>query len=179
MTRLSALLSVTVACVALACSDSGSADPGAGGAGGGQGSAGTGGQGTAGGAGGAATAPSCPIAAPQAGGPCTNGQGCFYEDCAGAGRASARCLNGQWTLETGACAEYSCGFGAATCSPGQLCLRRQGGAQFFECVANNCGTSAISCGCLQSCVGDCYLSGSASAGFEIICNTCPQGLQCP
>jgi hypothetical protein len=196
MWRRLALLVVAVACGALACSDGGSAD---GGAGGGQGSAGTGGQETAGrggtggqgtagrggtggqgtagrggGAGGVATVPPCPTASPRAGDSCGPFQACYYEDCAGAGRVIARCMTGQWTLETGACTDLRCGSGGPTCSAGEICVVRQGGAQFFNCVPNRCGTGAITCGCLQSCDGDCYLVGSLSDGIKVTCNICTQ-----
>ena len=169
------MLAVAVACSALACSDAGSADSGAGG---GQGSAGAGGQGTAGrgggGAGGAATAPPCPTVPPQAGESCGTFQACHYEDCAVTGRVIARCQTGQWTLETGACTTFTCGPGGPTCSAGEICVIRQGGARFFNCVPNRCGTGAVTCGCLQSCDGTCYQLGSVNDGLTITCNICTQ-----
>ncbi len=74
MRRLRALLMAAVACVALACSDTGGAESGAGGAGGGQGSAGTGG--------------GCP----------QGGQ--FYCGCTAA-TSLAVCVNGSWACQSG------------------------------------------------------------------------------
>jgi hypothetical protein len=45
-------------------------------------------------------------------------------------------------------------------------------------VPNTCGTGPVSCGCLQSCTGACYVSGTAADGLVISCNPCPNG-GCP
>ena len=151
---------------------------------GGSGSAGRGGSGGAGrgGSGGAGgtVAAACPGAPPQAGGPC-NGQGCFYEDCAGVGRTAATCTNGVWVVDQAPCATATCpGIGGSvTCPAGQICEQRAGGAvQPVECVANGCGTGPLSCDCLQPCQGTCTVTGSVTTGFYAFCNTCPQ-LLCP
>jgi hypothetical protein len=150
---------------------------GSGGAGpGGSGGAGRGGSGGAGGT----TASACPSAPPQAGGPC-NGQGCFYEDCAGAGRTAAHCTNGVWVVDRAPCAAPTCpGIGGSfTCAAGQICWQSAGGAvQPTECLANGCGTGPVTCDCLRHCQGTCSVTGSATTGFYAFCNTCPQ-LLCP
>ena len=65
-----------------------------------------------------------------------------------------------------------------TCPAGQICVVRAGGAISTECVSNSCGTSAISCDCLQSCSGDCTVLGTSVGSVAIYCNTCPQAT-CP
>jgi hypothetical protein len=167
--------------------DGGSADTGgagAGGRGGAAGSAGAAGRGgaggTAGGAGaGGMTAAACPAAVPTTAGSCNTAGSCYYEDCAGAGRTIATCTNGNWIISTAACASVICpGPSTLTCQAGQLCMVRAGGALLVECIANPCGTGAISCNCVQSCTGVCTVIGTAQTGVTINCNTCPQG-GCP
>jgi hypothetical protein len=128
-----------------------------------------------GGAGGSSMA-SCPAAAPVSGANCSGAQTCFYEDCAGAGRTVASCANGTWTVQTGPCTGVFCQ--SQTCAVGQVCLMLGGGALLVQCVDNACGTAAISCGCLQSCAGSCFVGGSLQAGVTINCNTCTSNL-CP
>jgi hypothetical protein len=154
---------------------------GRGGSGGGAGRGGSGGagRGGSGGAGGAVAA-TCPSSPPQAGGPC-NGQGCFYEDCAGVGRTAAYCTNGAWVVDRAPCATSTCPAigGGATCPAGQICSQRAGGAvEPTECVPNGCGTGPLSCDCLRPCAGTCTVTGSTATGFNAFCNTCPQ-LACP
>jgi hypothetical protein len=166
----------------------GSGDAGRGGSGGagrgGSGGAGRGGSGGAGrggsGGGGGTAMPACPSAPPQAGGPCA-GQSCFYEDCAGVGRTAAHCTNAVWVVELAPCAAPTCpGIGGSlTCSAGQICSQRAGGAvEPAECVPNGCGTGPLACDCLRPCQGTCTVTGSAATGFLAFCNTCPQ-LLCP
>jgi len=157
---------------------------GAGGASGGAGGASGGSAGT-GGAGGT-SAPACPAAPPQSGSNCAPGLSCYYEDCAGAGRTVATCVAGsvsspRWQVTTSACTAVTCPNPASStmCAAGQVCVVRVGGALFADCVCNSCGTSAISCGCLQSCSGTCTVIGSAQGGVSVLCNTCPAGLACP
>lgn len=160
----------------------GGAGGGRGGAGGGRGGAG-GGLGGISGSGGA-TAVTCPAAIPTAGEACAGGISCFYEDCAGAGRTIARCVAGsaaapRWTVTTAACTTVTCpNPSSLVCQPGQICVVRAGGAFIAECATNSCGTSAVSCGCLQSCLGECSVVGSAEGGVVVTCNTCPSNL-CP
>ena len=135
-----------------------------------------GGSGGAGGGAGGSSETACPAAPPAPGALCTGYQICFYEDCAGAGRTVARCVNGAFSLETGPCTGVFCQ--SQTCQPGQLCSIRAGGALLAECVANACGAAAIACGCLQSCSGTCTIGGSLESGVTIQCNTCPSNL-CP
>jgi hypothetical protein len=139
------------------------------------GSAGDTGSGGSGGAGGS-PAPACPTAAPARGASCAGALQCFYEDCGAGGRTVASCVNGTWSVETGPCTGVFCQ--SQTCEPGALCLMRAGGALLVECVQNACGAGAISCGCLQSCVGTCSIGGSLQSGVTIQCNTCASNL-CP
>jgi hypothetical protein len=156
-----------------------------GGGGRGGGAAGGGGAGRAGrggaGGGGGSTPARCPSSPPTAGEAC-NGPGCFYEDCPGTGRTAATCTNGLWVVDRRPCGTVTClstGGGLLTCAIGQICMQRAGGAiEPVMCIQNSCGTSAISCDCLPSCVGTCTVNGSASSGFSVFCNTCPQG-GCP
>ena len=144
---------------------------------------GSGGHGGQGGAGGTAVA-TCPAVPPQSGGTCTAGLNCYYEDCAGAGRTVASCVAGstvepRWQVATGACTPVTCPTPVTlTCPAGQLCFITAGGALQVTCGTNTCGTSAISCGCLQSCSGVCSVLGFVQSGITVSCNTCPQG-GCP
>jgi hypothetical protein len=168
---------------------SGGASAGSGGTSGGAGgaSAGSGGRGGAtggsGGAGGTASA-TCPTTPPQPGSNCNVPVNCTYEDCAGAGRTIATCVAGsvsapRWQVSTGACTMATCPAPSSqTCAAGQVCLVLAGGAFLAQCVSNTCGTSAISCDCIQSCSGVCTVIGSAQGGVTVSCNTCPQG-GCP
>ncbi|HMF42292.1 MAG TPA: hypothetical protein VKQ32_16585 [Polyangia bacterium] len=116
-------------------------------------------------------AAACPAAAPASGTSCDGAQTCFYEDCAAAGRTVASCASGTWSVETGPCTGVFCQ--SQTCAVGQICVQRAGGALIVECAPNTCGTGAIGCGCLQSCVGTCTVGGSLQSGVTIQCNTCP------
>jgi hypothetical protein len=135
---------------------------------------GGGGASGSGGAGGSAVM-ACPAALPVSGAACAGAPTCFYEDCEVTGRSVARCTNGAWTVETGACTGVYCL--SQTCAPGQLCLMSGGGALLVQCIDNGCGSAAIACGCLQSCAGNCTVGGSLSSGVTIQCNTCPSN-QC-
>jgi hypothetical protein len=153
---------------------------GSGGRGGTTGAAGRGGSGGAGGT----SAATCPAVPPQPGGNCTVGLNCYYEDCAGAGRTVASCVAGSiveptWQVATGACTAVTCpNPSSLTCPAGQLCFISAGGAVLATCETNSCGTSLISCSCLQSCSGVCSVLGSVQTGITVSCNTCPQG-GCP
>ena len=81
-----------------------------------------------------------------------------------------------WSVETGPCTGVLCQ--SQTCAVGQICVERAGGALIVECAANTCGTGAIGCGCLQSCLGTCAVGGSLQSGVTIQCNTCPSNT-CP
>jgi hypothetical protein len=126
----------------------------------------------------------CPATAPQSGSNCDVPVTCVYEDCAGAGRTIATCVAGsvsspRWTVTTGACTVVTCPTpSSVTCPAGQVCLVLAGGAFLAQCVSNTCGTSAITCDCIQSCSGVCTVNASALTGATVSCNTCPQG-GCP
>jgi hypothetical protein len=151
----------------------------AGGRGGVGGSAGNAGRGGTGGT----SVATCPAAPPQPGSNCTGGLNCYYEDCAGAGRTIASCVTGsaaapRWQVTTGACTPVSCSSSSSLpCPAGQLCYIAAGGAVLATCGPNTCGTSPISCDCLQ-CGGICTVNGSLQSGITVTCNTCPQG-GCP
>ena len=135
-----------------------------------------------GGGGGAQTA-TCPTVPPQSGTNCTIGLNCYYEDCAGVGVTNATCVAGvsapRWVVTTSACTTVVCpNPSTMMCPAGQICVVRAGGAISTECVSNSCGTSAISCDCLQSCSGDCTVLGTSVGSVAIYCNTCPQAT-CP
>jgi hypothetical protein len=144
--------------------------------GGGAGGDGGGGSTGSGGGGGSAAAVACPTAAPTSGTACSGTAQCFYEDCSAAGRTVASCAGGTWTVETGPCTNVFCQ--SMTCAPGQICMMVGGGALLISCADNSCGTSAVSCGCLQSCAGSCSIYGSLQSGVTISCNTCGSNL-CP
>jgi hypothetical protein len=164
--RAVAVAVALAACAAAGCGtsaaprDGGTAGSGSGGAGGAAGS----------------PAPACPGTPPVSGASCTGSETCFYEDCGGSGRTVARCANGAWSVETGPCTGVTCE--SQSCSPGQVCVERIGGALIVQCAQNTCGTGAIGCGCLQSCAGTCTVGGSIQSGVTIQCNTCPSNT-CP
>ena len=168
------------------------AQAGSGGVSGGRGGSGgaAGGRGGSGGAsggrggGGGTAAPRARPSPPEPGTNCPGGLNCYYEDCSGAGRTIASCVAGsasapRWQVTTGACTAVTCpNPSSQSCPAGQLCFIAAGGAIFATCGSNTCGTSAISCDCIQGCSGVCTVIGSAQSGITVTCNTCPQG-GCP
>jgi hypothetical protein len=157
---------------------------GAGGAGGSVGMAGGGGKGgagaggAAGGSGGSAQAPACPATPPTAASSCaSNGQECFYEDCAGAGLTAATCGNGSWAVQTGACAAVNC-FGLPSpmsCAAGQVCSVSESGSIGAMCVESTCGSGPVTCECAHTTCVSCLIQGSVLQGVTVTCNNCPQG----
>jgi hypothetical protein len=146
---------------------------------GGVGAVGAGAQPGSGGAGGSAATPLCPTAPPAAASSCMGvPDSCFYEDCGGPGRVAARCSNGAWVLETGACGDTTCGPGSLTCAAGQACVQRAGGAVFTDCAANHCNGGPVQCDCIDGCSLGCWVTGTVYGGIFVSCNTCPSG-QCP
>jgi len=149
---------------------------GSGGAGGAGATAGTGG---GGGSGGSPISP-CPATPPLPGVSCAAGMKCYYEDCAGAGRTIATCDStahptAQWTVISAACGAVHCSTPSTqTCASGEICVVTAGGAVSAMCVKNTCGARSISCGCVQSCYGDCIVTGSTEQGVSIYCSSCPQ-----
>jgi len=146
------------------------------GSGGGAGAmAGTGG---GGGSGGSPISP-CPATPPLPGVSCAAGMKCYYEDCAGAGRTIASCDSTahptpQWTVTSAACGTVHCSTPSTqTCASGEICVVTAGGAVSAMCVKNTCGAGSISCGCVQSCFGDCIVTGSTEQGVSIYCSSCP------
>ena len=121
----------------------------------------------------------CPTAPPSAGQNCPAPMTCYYEDCAGAGRTVATCAfrteaQPHWLLSTAACGTVRCaGFSSMTCPAGQLCVIHAGGTLSATCAANTCGTSAVTCGCFQSCDSNCTMMGAADGGFTLYCDACP------
>ena len=165
---------------------SGGASGGAGAAAGGSGQGGAGaGAGGGGEGGGAAQAPACP-AVPPANTACdSDGQVCYYEDCAGLGRSVATCQKrggpvDRWSVESVACDVVHCtGLpGAMSCASGQVCAVSQGGTISGMCVQATCGTGPITCECAHASCADCAISGTPQQGFTVSCNSCPQG-GCP
>jgi len=159
-------------CVAAAGSG-GRGDAGAGGAGAGGASGGTGG----------AQAPACPAAAPVGASSCDwDGQVCFYEDCAGAGRTVATCQKlgapgFSWSLHNTACGTVHCSGlpGTMTCASGQVCSVTQSGTISGMCAQSTCGAGPITCECAQASCTNCAIAGSTEQGFTVTCNNCPQG----
>lgn len=133
----------------------------------------------AGGSGGEAGA--CPNQPPSPDSSCSSlGVLCAYEDCAGAGRTVASCVNGAWSVTTSACGEtVDCTAGGAQCSEGEICLVRAGGALLQDCVPNTCETGPVECDCIEGCSGECATYGTPESGITITCNTCPNGMLCP
>jgi hypothetical protein len=134
------------------------ATAGAGGHGGGTaGAAGGGATGAAGGRGGGtgtggAGAPgvSCPSAAPADGAPCDRAGRCTYLDCAGSGRVSAVCDGQRFNVESFPCNMTVTQCGGSTCATDMLCVEELSGVAMRHCVANPCGTGAITCDCAGS-----------------------------
>jgi len=135
---------------------------------------------TNGGGSGGDSGSACPPEPPVNGGTCEGlGLGCAYEDCDGAGRSIAQCTQGTWFVDTGACGEaVNCSAGSDVCAAGEICLVMAGGALLSECVPNTCDGEAVTCDCIESCVGECPVYGTVEMGITITCNTCPSGL-CP
>ena len=149
-----------------------------GGAAGRDGKGGSAGGGATGGTGGVAQAPTCPATAPVSAGSCAvNGQACFYEDCAGAGRTAATCNNGFWTVQEAACAAVQCiGLPSPTsCASGQSCSVTQSGTIGGMCTQPTCGKGPITCACAHASCENCSISGSVQQGITVTCNNCPQG----
>ena len=150
-------------------------------AGGGKGGAGAGG--TSGGTGGAAQAPACPTTAPVGASSCDwNGQLCFYEDCAGAGRTIATCqkldsAGFSWSLHNTACGTVHCSGlpGNMSCASGQVCSVSQSGTISGVCEQSACGAGPITCECAHASCTNCAILGSTEQGFTVTCNNCPQG----
>jgi len=149
--------------------------------GGGKGGAGAGGA-TAGG-GGVAQGLACPENPPGTAVSCnSDGQVCFYEDCAGAGRTVATCqrLGGarlSWTLQTAACGAVQCvGLPSAmSCTSGQICSVSEGGTIGGMCAESSCGTGPVTCACAHASCTNCAISGGVGQGFTVTCSNCPQG----
>jgi len=156
------------------------------GAAGGGGKGGAGAGGPSGGTGGAIQAPACPTTAPVGASSCDwNGQVCFYEDCAGAGRTVATCLKlgatgFSWSLQNTACGAVHCSGlpGPMSCASGQVCSVSQSGTISGTCEQSTCGAGPITCECAHATCTNCAILGSAAQGFTVTCNNCPQG-GCP
>ena len=139
----------------------------------------------AGAGGGAAQAPACP-AVPSPNTACdSDGQVCYYEDCAGLGRSVATCQKrggpvDRWSVDSVACDAVHCtGLpGSMSCASGQVCAVSQGGTISGMCVQATCGTGPITCECAHASCADCAISGTPQQGFTVTCNSCPQG-GCP
>jgi hypothetical protein len=123
------------------------------------------------------TVASCPSAPPRDGDSCGATQPCYYEDCAGAGRAVAACVQDRWTVTVAPCMTAVCRSGSVStsCEAGRLCLAIASGSPVALCAPNTCGTGPVSCSCLQSCTGVCTVSGTAANGLVVSCNPCPPG----
>jgi len=102
-------------------------------------------------AGGPRSAPMrCPRKPPKAGATCDNpALDCRYLDCKGVGEISVHCYRGKTIIETLACAAFSCG-GGSECQGDQICVERESGAHATRCLANPCGTNAVTCECAGS-----------------------------
>lgn len=149
--------------------------------------AGSGGKGGAGGAsggsGGVAQTPACPAVPPPGATSCdSDGQVCFYEDCAGLGRTVATCqkLGGprdSWSLQSAACGPVQCvGLPSAmSCASGQVCSVNESGTIAGMCAQSACGTGPLTCACAHASCTNCAISGSVEQGFTVTCNNCPQG----
>ena len=156
----------------------GAATGGAGGTGGG-GRSGSGGVATggAGGTGGSSTqAPQCPAAPPGASACAPEGLWCAYDACPAAGRTTAYCSNGTWSVTTGACGMVRCydQYLSAYCNSGEICTVAITGARQAGCLANSCGTGPLTLDCLSYywISSGCNLTGGVNAGFTVYCNEC-------
>jgi hypothetical protein len=164
-----------------AAGDAGKGGAGSGGTSGSGGTLGSGGTsgsaGATGGGGGGAQAPACPPTAPASASACTaNGQRCFYEDCAGAGRTAASCNGSSWTVQTGACGVVQCiGLpGGMNCASGRICAVSFSGSIGGMCNPSSCGKGPVTCDCAGACA-NCAIAGSVEQGVTVTCNNCPQG----
>ena len=129
----------------------------------------------------------CPLVAPSNGASCGGGGlSCIYQDCSGAGRSEANCLNGSWSVRTVACDSVTCKGGGVysggdvICGTGQICVRTTGGGGAYvitpSCAANTCSPSPVTLACMSGLGGSCYVSSDT----EIDCSAtslCPGG--CP
>jgi hypothetical protein len=119
----------------------------------------------------------CPALPPSSGSQCTGQAVCFYDACPSAGRTQATCTAGTWVIEVGACGEVSCqgsyGVGS-TCSSGEVCLVKIGGALIISCMANPCGTGPVSPDCSDFTTG-CTPMFSTASGVTYYCYTCTSG----
>jgi hypothetical protein len=120
-----------------------------------------------------AAASGCPPVPPAKGDPCVQSDICYYEDCAGSGRALAFCSSGVWQVRTGACSTTTCqSFNPSVtiaCPAGQICLAIYGKAPV--CATQTCGTGAVTPGCVSGAEGNCNISESSSVtdGTSIRC----------
>lgn len=83
----------------------------------------------------------------------------------------------RWNVINGACTTVTCGApSSSTCTAGQVCVVTAfaGAPAASACASNTCGTSALTCGCLQSCTANCIVVGSVQAAFTVYCSSCPQ-----
>jgi hypothetical protein len=111
----------------------------------------------------------CPQVAPNSGSACSSAYGmCYYEDCAGAGRALATCVAGSWQVQSEACSSFGCQApdtvgGGLTCAAGQVCVVTTSTSFNVTpaCVDQTCGTGPVSTTCIQD------LSGSCSAKYRL------------
>ncbi len=150
-----------------------------GGAGGTGGSSGSGGVATGGGGGtgGSSTqAPQCPAAPPGASACAPEGLWCAYDACPAAGRTTAYCSNGTWSVTTGACGMVTCfdQYLSTSCDSGEICTVAITGARMASCIANSCGTGPLTLDCLSYywISASCYLTGGVTQGFTVYCNEC-------
>jgi len=105
-----------------------------------------------GGAQGGAGAPgvSCPSEAPADGAPCDRAGRCTYLNCAGSGRVSAVCDGQTFSVESFPCDMTVTQCGGSTCATDMLCVEQVSGVATRQCVANPCGTGAITCDCASA-----------------------------
>jgi|GEM_PF-6961380 len=129
----------------------------------------TGGQsglGGGGGDGGAGTL-DCPETPPTGGALCAADGMCSYQDCDTFGQVVATCADGEWSVDTDACSTFTCSTGES-CQADEICLST-GTVIVRTCEPNTCGDSPVSCDCLDSCDGDCPVTGSPEGGIFVDC----------
>jgi hypothetical protein len=105
----------------------------------------------------------CPNSAPTNGSACSPANGtCYYEDCGGAGRSLATCVDRAWKVETAACDTYPCQApgtdgGELKCAAGQICVVTTDTSFRVtpSCESQTCGTRPMSTSCISGLTGQC------------------------
>jgi hypothetical protein len=110
----------------------------------------------------------CPEIPPTGGAVCAADGMCSYRDCDTFGQVVATCADGEWSVDSDACSTFACSTGGESCQADEVCLST-GTVIVRTCEPNTCGDSPVSCDCLDSCDGDCPVTGSPEGGIFVDC----------